>query len=179
MFTSAVSAECWAAGFQVEESGEHVILGTGELYLDCVMHDLRKMYSEIDIKVPFPLASSRGMSCTGKTLTPGWPLETLLWKGLSGLHREGSRDRFARLTESFSVSYLNPGSQAVVILVPSLGKELFCLVIGSERMCHREWEWFSGLSPSLDLAPEPCLAKHPLHGLCCRAAALSDACTSE
>lgn len=39
--------------FQVEESGEHVILGTGELYLDCVMHDLRKMYSEIDIKVPF------------------------------------------------------------------------------------------------------------------------------
>ncbi|OPJ71635.1 hypothetical protein AV530_008430 [Patagioenas fasciata monilis] len=36
---------------KVEESGEHVILGTGELYLDCVMHDLRKMYSEIDIKV--------------------------------------------------------------------------------------------------------------------------------
>lgn len=33
--------------FQVEESGEHVIFGTGELYLDCVMHDLRKMYSEI------------------------------------------------------------------------------------------------------------------------------------
>lgn len=32
---------------KVEESGEHVILGTGELYLDCVMHDLRKMYSEI------------------------------------------------------------------------------------------------------------------------------------
>lgn len=39
--------------FQVEESGEHIILGTGELYLDCVMHDLRKMYSEIDIKVNF------------------------------------------------------------------------------------------------------------------------------
>ena len=32
---------------KVEESGEHVIFGTGELYLDCVMHDLRKMYSEI------------------------------------------------------------------------------------------------------------------------------------
>lgn len=46
---------CWEYNygicFQVEESGEHVILGTGELYLDCVMHDLRKMYSEIDIKV--------------------------------------------------------------------------------------------------------------------------------
>ena len=24
-----------------------MIFGTGELYLDCVMHDLRKMYSEI------------------------------------------------------------------------------------------------------------------------------------
>ena len=32
---------------RVEESGEHIILGTGELYLDCVMHDLRRMYSEI------------------------------------------------------------------------------------------------------------------------------------
>ena len=36
---------------QVEESGEHIILGTGELYLDCVLHDLRSMYSEIEIKV--------------------------------------------------------------------------------------------------------------------------------
>jgi 116 kDa U5 small nuclear ribonucleoprotein component len=32
---------------KVEESGEHIILGTGELFLDCVMHDLRRMYSEI------------------------------------------------------------------------------------------------------------------------------------
>ena len=31
--------------------GEHVIYGTGELYLDCIMHDLRRMYAEIDIKV--------------------------------------------------------------------------------------------------------------------------------
>lgn len=46
--------------FQVEESGEHVILGTGELYLDCVMHDLRKMYSEIDIKVSKYLNTLRG-----------------------------------------------------------------------------------------------------------------------
>jgi len=42
---------------KVEESGEHVILGTGELYLDCVMHDLRRMYSEIDIKVADPVVS--------------------------------------------------------------------------------------------------------------------------
>lgn len=40
---------------KVEESGEHVIIGTGELYLDCVMHDLRNMYSEIDIRVADPV----------------------------------------------------------------------------------------------------------------------------
>ncbi|PWN23949.1 putative ribosomal elongation factor EF-2 [Microstroma glucosiphilum] len=39
---------------KVEESGEHIILGTGELYLDCVMHDLRKLFSEIEIKVSDP-----------------------------------------------------------------------------------------------------------------------------
>jgi len=39
---------------KVEESGEHVIMGCGELYLDCVMHDLRTMYSSIDIKVADP-----------------------------------------------------------------------------------------------------------------------------
>lgn len=38
---------CVKFTFQVEESGEHVVFGTGELFLDCVMHDLRKMYSEI------------------------------------------------------------------------------------------------------------------------------------
>lgn len=35
----------------------NVFTGTGELYLDCVMHDLRKMYSEIDIKVADPVVS--------------------------------------------------------------------------------------------------------------------------
>ena len=29
---------------RVEESGEHVILGTGELYMDSILYDLRKMY---------------------------------------------------------------------------------------------------------------------------------------
>lgn len=39
---------------KVEASGEHVIIGTGELYLDCVMHDLRHMYSEIEIRISDP-----------------------------------------------------------------------------------------------------------------------------
>lgn len=40
---------------KVEESGEHIILGTGEVMMDCVLHDLRKMYSEIEIKVADPV----------------------------------------------------------------------------------------------------------------------------
>lgn len=40
---------------KVEESGEHILLGPGELYLDCVLHDLRKVYAEVDIKVADPV----------------------------------------------------------------------------------------------------------------------------
>ncbi|GAA6007451.1 116 kDa U5 small nuclear ribonucleoprotein component [Rhodotorula paludigena] len=40
---------------RVEESGEHVLIGTGELYLDCAMHDLRAMFAEIEIKVSDPV----------------------------------------------------------------------------------------------------------------------------
>ncbi|KAI8093304.1 P-loop containing nucleoside triphosphate hydrolase protein [Halteromyces radiatus] len=40
---------------KVEESGEHIILGTGEMYLDCVLHDLRRMYAEVELKVADPV----------------------------------------------------------------------------------------------------------------------------
>ncbi|EGO05279.1 hypothetical protein SERLA73DRAFT_118840 [Serpula lacrymans var. lacrymans S7.3] len=43
------------AATKVEESGEHVLIGTGELYLDCILHDLRKLFSEIEIKVSDPV----------------------------------------------------------------------------------------------------------------------------
>ncbi|KAJ8909007.1 hypothetical protein NDN08_005706 [Rhodosorus marinus] len=39
---------------RVEESGEHVLLGTGELQLDCVLADLRTVYGDIEIKVSDP-----------------------------------------------------------------------------------------------------------------------------
>lgn len=42
---------------KVEESGEHVLLGTGEIYLDCCLHDLRHMYAEIEVKVADPVVS--------------------------------------------------------------------------------------------------------------------------
>ena len=44
---------------KVEESGEHVLYGTGELYLDCVMHDLRHMFSDIEVKVADPVVAFR------------------------------------------------------------------------------------------------------------------------
>lgn len=40
---------------KVEESGEHILLGTGELYMDSVLHDLRRLFSEIEIKVSDPV----------------------------------------------------------------------------------------------------------------------------
>lgn len=44
---------------KVEESGEHILIGTGEQYLDCVMHDLRHVYSDIEVKVSDPIVSFR------------------------------------------------------------------------------------------------------------------------
>ena len=40
---------------KVEESGEHIILGTGELYMDCVLHDLRRLFAEMELKVSDPV----------------------------------------------------------------------------------------------------------------------------
>uniref|UniRef100_A0A453SG76 Tr-type G domain-containing protein n=1 Tax=Aegilops tauschii subsp. strangulata TaxID=200361 RepID=A0A453SG76_AEGTS len=42
---------------KVEESGEHTILGTGELYLDSIMKDLRELYSEVEVKVADPVVT--------------------------------------------------------------------------------------------------------------------------
>jgi U5 small nuclear ribonucleoprotein component len=47
---------------KVEESGEHVLLGTGELYMDVVLHDLRKMYGYGGVQ-------SAGAGAGGATVT--------------------------------------------------------------------------------------------------------------
>lgn len=44
---------------RAEESGEHIVFGTGELYLDCVMHDLRQVYADMMIKVADPVVALR------------------------------------------------------------------------------------------------------------------------
>jgi len=43
------------ASTKVEESGEHIISGTGEIYLDCILHDLRRLYGDLEIKVADPV----------------------------------------------------------------------------------------------------------------------------
>lgn len=40
---------------RVEDSGEHSIFGFGELYMDCLLHDLRILYGGIEIKVSDPM----------------------------------------------------------------------------------------------------------------------------
>lgn len=51
---------------RVEESGEYIILGFGELYLDCFLYDLRNNYSNMEIKISNPLTIfSEG--CSGES----------------------------------------------------------------------------------------------------------------
>uniref|UniRef100_A0A7S4JKP7 Tr-type G domain-containing protein n=1 Tax=Odontella aurita TaxID=265563 RepID=A0A7S4JKP7_9STRA len=59
---------------RVEESGEHVLFGTGELYLDCAMSDLRTVYSDVEVKVADPVvgfretvAETSGIKCFAET----------------------------------------------------------------------------------------------------------------
>ncbi|KAG0663663.1 hypothetical protein C6P45_000763 [Maudiozyma exigua] len=40
---------------KIEESGEHTILGSGELYLDCLLYDLRNIYAKIEINISNPV----------------------------------------------------------------------------------------------------------------------------
>ncbi|GCE97052.1 hypothetical protein ZYGM_002717 [Zygosaccharomyces mellis] len=49
---------------KVEESGEHVILGCGELYLDSLLYDLRNNYAKMEIKISDPLTVF-AESCAG------------------------------------------------------------------------------------------------------------------
>lgn len=51
---------------KVEESGEHVVLGCGELYLDSVLYDLRRNYANIEIKISNPLTVF-AESCYGES----------------------------------------------------------------------------------------------------------------
>ena len=42
---------------RVEESGEHVLMGAGELALDCMLRDLRDEFARVEVKVADPVVS--------------------------------------------------------------------------------------------------------------------------
>jgi 116 kDa U5 small nuclear ribonucleoprotein component len=43
----------------MKESGELVLFGTGELYIDCMLHDLRHDYAYEEVKIGDPLLALR------------------------------------------------------------------------------------------------------------------------
>lgn len=58
-----------AAITKLEESGEHVLLATGELYLDCFIHDVRYFFPDyLSIKVSDPMAKF-AESCKERSVT--------------------------------------------------------------------------------------------------------------
>jgi len=70
----AVSKSYPLAITTVEESGEHTICGTSELYLDCVLRDLREQYADVEIKVADPTVKfcetcveTSGLKCFAET----------------------------------------------------------------------------------------------------------------
>jgi len=43
---------------KVEESGEHILIGSGELYLDQVLHDIRLLFNkDLELKISEPFIS--------------------------------------------------------------------------------------------------------------------------
>ena len=52
------------AEFKVEDSGDHLIIGTGELYLDSLMHDVRLVFTkELEVKVTEPFVKIAETVC--------------------------------------------------------------------------------------------------------------------
>ena len=70
----AVSKSYPLAVTSVEESGEHTICGTSEVYLDCVLRDLREQFADVEIKVADPTVrfcetcvETSGLKCFAET----------------------------------------------------------------------------------------------------------------
>lgn len=92
---------------KVEESGEHIVIGTGELYMDSIFHDLREFYGEIELKVSEPFVSfaetvieSSSVKCIAETPNKKNQLSTIaepLDKGLADYIDRGLFDLLPNL----------------------------------------------------------------------------------
>jgi len=104
---------------RVEESGEHIVFGTGELYLDCVMHDLRHVYSDIELKVADPVVGFRetvvnrsSIKCFGETTNKrnkltiiAEPLEKGLAEKLEGGLIDLKKWNLSKISNFFQIKY--------------------------------------------------------------------------
>lgn len=56
----SISRSYLQAHTKTEESGEHVLLGTGELMMDCALHDLREVFGNgLEVRVSDPVSTFR------------------------------------------------------------------------------------------------------------------------
>lgn len=106
------------ASTRVEESGEHTIFGTGEMYLDCLMKDLRELYAEVEVKVADPVVAfcesvveSSSLKCFAETPNKrnkitmiAEPLDKGLAEDIEAGHVRLSMGR-KQLTEWFQTKY--------------------------------------------------------------------------
>lgn len=91
---------------KVEETGEHTLIGSGELYMDCVLRDLRTAYEEVEVKVSDPVvpfaetvSETSAIQCyadtpngQNKLVMIAEPLEEAILEGLKTNSFEGSGD---------------------------------------------------------------------------------------
>ena len=136
-----------AVKMRVEESGEHVLFGTGELFLDCVTHDLRKVYSDLEIKIADPFTGLRetvmessSMQCfastaNGKNRFTGTaePLDKGISRDLEAgviSMKDDAADRAflkAHLKKTYGWDSL--ATNSIWALVPTLGQPIYYLMI--------------------------------------------------
>lgn len=97
----------------VEPSGEHILSGSGELYLDCILGELRTMHTALEVKVSDPLvqfretcSSSSGIACptsspnkANKITMLAKPLEKIIVDNFQSLreNREAMYDIFGQV----------------------------------------------------------------------------------
>jgi 116 kDa U5 small nuclear ribonucleoprotein component len=95
---------------KVEESGEHILLGTGELYLDCALHDLRHLYSDIEVKVADPVVVFQETCVDSSSIN--CHAETPNKKNALTMLAEPLDDGLARQIETHCVAAPRPGDDS-------------------------------------------------------------------
>lgn len=105
---------------KVEESGEHVLLAPGELYLDCVLHDLRKFFTDdLDIKVSDPM--TRFAETCDETSVTKIPVATPSKRCEISIIAEPMDAKVGRAIESGKISLSQPTKTTAKILRNEFG----------------------------------------------------------